>query len=105
MLQKDCRILTANVINKFRVLVHGLPGSLHGRHESFESKEALDPVLDKAYIDRMVSAYAAGQDLKDPLIVPFPDTIAETVPFWQFMASAVRSYPADLSAPAAPAGF
>lgn len=38
--------------------------------ESFESKGALDPVLDKAYIDRMVSAYAEGQDLKDPLVSP-----------------------------------
>lgn len=38
--------------------------------ESFESKEALDPVLDKAYIDRMVSAYAEGQNLKNPLVSP-----------------------------------
>lgn len=38
--------------------------------ESFESKEALDPVLDKSYIDRMVSAYAGGLDLKNPLISP-----------------------------------
>lgn len=38
--------------------------------ESFVSKEALDPVLDKAYIDRMVTAYAEGQDLKNPLVSP-----------------------------------
>lgn len=38
--------------------------------ESFESREALDPVLDKPYIDRMVSAYAEGQELKNPLISP-----------------------------------
>lgn len=38
--------------------------------ESFESKEALDPVLDKSYIDRMVSAYAGGLDLKNPLVSP-----------------------------------
>lgn len=38
--------------------------------ESFESKGALDPVLDKAYIERMVAAYAEGQDLKDPLVSP-----------------------------------
>ncbi len=38
--------------------------------ESFESKAELDPVLDRPYIDRMVSAYAQGQDLKNPLISP-----------------------------------
>lgn len=38
--------------------------------ESFVSKEALDPVLDKTYIDRMVTAYAEGQDLKNPLVSP-----------------------------------
>lgn len=38
--------------------------------ESFDSRQALDPVLDKPYIDRMVSAYAEGQELKNPLISP-----------------------------------
>lgn len=38
--------------------------------ESFESKGALDPVLNKPYIDRMVSAYAYGQDLRDPMVSP-----------------------------------
>ena len=38
--------------------------------ESFESKGALDPVLNKPYIDRMVSAYACGQDLQDPMVSP-----------------------------------
>ncbi|MDE5587868.1 MAG: alpha/beta hydrolase [Acetatifactor sp.] len=38
--------------------------------DSFESKESLDPVLNKPYIDRMVSAYAEGQDLKTPLVSP-----------------------------------
>ena len=37
---------------------------------SFESKAELDPVLNKAYIDRMVEAYAGGQELKNPLISP-----------------------------------
>lgn len=53
--------------------------------ESFESKAALDPVLDAGYIDRMVAAYAPEQDLKDPLISPlfgdfqgFPPTYIQT---------------------------
>ena len=38
--------------------------------KSFETKADVDPVLDSAYIDRMVEAYAAGQNLKDPYISP-----------------------------------
>lgn len=38
--------------------------------KSFQTRAELDPVLDSAYIDRMVSAYAEGQDLKDPYISP-----------------------------------
>lgn len=38
--------------------------------ESFAGKESLDPVLNKPYIDRMVSAYAEGRNLEDPLISP-----------------------------------
>ena len=38
--------------------------------ESFQSRAEVDPVLDSAYIDRMISAYAPGQDLKNPRISP-----------------------------------
>lgn len=38
--------------------------------ESFESKAELDPVLDREYIDRMVKAYAEGQELTNPLVSP-----------------------------------
>lgn len=38
--------------------------------DSFLEKAEMDPVLDGAYIDRMVEAYAQGQDLKNPLISP-----------------------------------
>jgi acetyl esterase/lipase len=37
---------------------------------SFETKADFDPVLDRAYIDRCVEAYASGQDLKSPFISP-----------------------------------
>lgn len=38
--------------------------------KSFQTKAEVDPVLDSAYIDRMIKAYAEGRDLKDPLISP-----------------------------------
>ena len=38
--------------------------------ESFETKAELDPVLDREYIDRMVKAYAEGQELTNPLVSP-----------------------------------
>ena len=38
--------------------------------DSFLEKAEMDPVLNSAYIDRMVEAYAQGQELKNPLISP-----------------------------------
>ncbi|MCM1101537.1 MAG: alpha/beta hydrolase [Clostridium sp.] len=38
--------------------------------KSFVTKAELDPVLNRDYIDRMVEAYAPGQDLEDPMISP-----------------------------------
>ena len=38
--------------------------------KSFQTRADLDPVLDSAYIDRMVSAYAEGKDLRNPYISP-----------------------------------
>lgn len=38
--------------------------------KSFQTKADLDPVLNGAYIDRMVKAYAEGQDLEDARISP-----------------------------------
>ncbi len=37
---------------------------------SYEEKAEWDPVLNKAYINRMTDAYAPGEDLKNPLISP-----------------------------------
>ncbi len=37
---------------------------------SFQTKADLDPVLNKAYIDKMVEAYAGDRDLKDPFVSP-----------------------------------
>ena len=38
--------------------------------KSFETRAESDPVLNKDYIDRIVTAYADGQDLQNPLISP-----------------------------------
>lgn len=38
--------------------------------KSFQTKAEVDPVLDGPYIDRMVTAYAQGQDLENPMISP-----------------------------------
>ncbi|MBR6477140.1 MAG: alpha/beta hydrolase [Lachnospiraceae bacterium] len=38
--------------------------------ESFLKKKDVDPVLDPDYINRIVLAYAEGQDLKDPFVSP-----------------------------------
>lgn len=38
--------------------------------QSFQANAELDPVLNRDYIDRMVKAYAEGQELKNPMISP-----------------------------------
>ncbi|MCM1112968.1 MAG: alpha/beta hydrolase [Muribaculum sp.] len=38
--------------------------------ESFAANAELDPVLNRDYIDRMVKAYAGGQNVENPLISP-----------------------------------
>lgn len=38
--------------------------------KSFETKAKVDPVLDRAYIDRMIKAYAEGQNLENPFVSP-----------------------------------
>lgn len=38
--------------------------------ESYVEKAELDPVLDAAYLDRMILNYAQGRELTDPLISP-----------------------------------
>lgn len=38
--------------------------------ESIVEKKDMDPVLEAAYLERMVSAYAKNEDLKDPYISP-----------------------------------
>ena len=67
--------LTLKLKQEGRLLPRGLVlmspwTDLTSSGRSFESKAELDPVLNKAYIDRMVEAYAGGQDLKNPLVSP-----------------------------------
>ena len=67
--------LTLKLKEEGRLLPRGLVlmspwTDLTSSGKSFETKAELDPVLDRAYIDRMVDAYAPGRDLKDPYISP-----------------------------------
>lgn len=67
--------LVLQLKNQQRLLPRGLVlmspwTDLTSSGESFQKRAELDPVLNAEYIDRMKLAYAAGQDLKDPLISP-----------------------------------
>lgn len=69
--------------------------------ESFQAKAELDPVLNSAYIDRMVTAYAGGLDLKNPLISPlygdfsgFPPVYIQVGENEILLSDAVRLYQA-----------
>lgn len=67
--------LVLQLKNQQRLLPRGLVlmspwTDLTSSGESFLKRAELDPVLNAEYIDRMKLAYAAGQDLKDPLISP-----------------------------------
>jgi len=43
---------------------------LYSKGISYRERKDLDPILTEEYIDRMIEAYAKGQDLKNPLISP-----------------------------------
>lgn len=67
--------LTLKLKQEGRLLPRGLVlmspwTDLTSSGQSFESRAELDPVLNRAYIDRMVEAYAGGQELKNPLVSP-----------------------------------
>lgn len=67
--------LVLQLKNQQRLLPRGLVlmspwTDLTSSGESFQKRAELDPVLNEEYINRMKLAYAAGQDLKDPLISP-----------------------------------
>ncbi|MCH5339305.1 MAG: alpha/beta hydrolase [Acetatifactor sp.] len=67
--------LTLRLKEEGRLLPRGLVllspwTDLTSSGKSFQTRAEVDPVLDSAYIDRMVSAYAEGKDLRDPYISP-----------------------------------
>ena len=71
--------LALSLVLKLKEEGRGLPGGLvlmspwtdlTSSGKSFTTRAELDPVLDSAYIDRMIHAYAEGQDLKNPFISP-----------------------------------
>lgn len=67
--------LTLKLKEEERLLPRGLVlmspwTDLTSSGESFTVKAEVDPVLDNAYIERMIKAYAEGQDLKNPFVSP-----------------------------------
>jgi acetyl esterase/lipase len=102
--------LTLRLKQEGRLLPRGLVlmspwTDLTSSGESFEGKAEVDPVLDSDYIDRMVSAYAGGQDLKQPLISPlfgefagFPPTYIQVGENEILLSDAVRLHQAFVDA-------
>lgn len=67
--------LTLKLKEEGRLLPRGIVlmspwADLTSSGKSFQTKAELDPVLNRAYIDRMVEAYAGEQDLQNALISP-----------------------------------
>lgn len=73
--------------------------------ESFQTRAAVDPVLDGEYIERMKQAYAEGLDLKNPLISPlygdfkgFPPTYIQVGDNEILLSDSVRLHKAFVEA-------
>ena len=67
--------LTLKLKEQGRMLPRGLVlmspwTDLTSSGESFQEKAELDPVLNEAYINKMIKAYARDKDLEDPYISP-----------------------------------
>ena len=67
--------LTLRLKQEGRILPRGMVlmspwTDLTSSGKSFLTKAEVDPVLDKAYIDRMIEAYAGGRNLEDPAVSP-----------------------------------
>lgn len=67
--------LTLKLKSQGRLLPRGLVlmspwTDLTSSGESFATKAAADPVLNREYIDRMIAAYAGDWDLGDPFVSP-----------------------------------
>jgi acetyl esterase/lipase len=96
--------LTLKLKQEERLLPRGLVllspwTDLTSSGKSFESRAQLDPVLDREYINRMVAAYAAGQNLENPLISPlfgdftgFPSTYIQVGDNEILLSDAKRLY-------------
>lgn len=73
--------------------------------DSFRTKAEVDPVLDSTYIERMIQAYAPGEDLKNPLISPlfgdftgFPPTYIQVGENEILLSDSVRLHQAFVDA-------
>ena len=79
--------LTLKLKEEGRILPRGLVlmspwTDLTSSGKSITTKAEVDPVLDKAYLDRMIQAYAGEQDLNNPFISPLFGDFAEFPPVY-----------------------
>lgn len=65
--------------------------------ESFTSKKDVDPVLNPGYLERMIHAYARGEDLTNPFVSPlfgdfrgFPPTYVQVGENEMLLSDATR---------------
>ena len=79
--------LTLKLKEEGRILPRGLVlmspwTDLTSSGKSITTKAEVDPVLDKAYLDRMIQAYAGGQELNNPFVSPLFGEFSEFPPVY-----------------------
>jgi monoterpene epsilon-lactone hydrolase len=98
--------LTITLINRLRAAGEALPAAawlispwtdLTMSGATLDSKDAVDPLIHKAYLEELADAYAASADRKDPLISPlfadlhgFPPTLIQVGSAETLLADATR---------------
>jgi epsilon-lactone hydrolase len=98
--------LTITLINRLRAAGEALPAcawlispwtDLTMSGATLDSKDAVDPLIHKAYLEELADAYAVSADRKDPLISPlfadlhgFPSTLIQVGSAETLLADATR---------------
>jgi epsilon-lactone hydrolase len=98
--------LTITLVNRLRAAGEALPAcawlispwtDLTMSGATLDTKDAVDPLIHKAYLEELADAYAASADRKDPLISPlfadlhgFPPTLIQVGSAETLLADATR---------------
>jgi acetyl esterase/lipase len=98
--------LTITLVNRLRAAGEALPAcawlispwtDLTMSGATLDTKDAVDPLIHKAYLEELADAYAASADRKDPLISPlfadlhgFPPTLIQVGSAETLLADAAR---------------